>query len=39
MINPEGFSLMFNLIFLDNQEFYNLILKQHFLIVERFTPC
>ncbi len=30
---------MFELIFLDNNVFYNLILKQHFLIVERFTPC
>jgi len=30
---------MFELIFLDNRLFYNLILKQHFLIVERFTPC
>ena len=30
---------MFGLIFLDNRVFYKLILKQHFLIVERFTPC
>jgi hypothetical protein len=30
---------MFELIFLDNRLFYNLILKKHFLIVERFTPC